>query len=201
LESKGNTHIEKILKFNQLIISKHMKKIFVLPFLIFFTSIAFAQRTTYKLFKVDTHGGYAIPSSADAYKGGVCLSIEPKFNITDNIAIGLKSEGAILASFDSYEDDYSTLSVVSSTLLTAEYYLGQKLVRPFFGGAAGLFRTIIIDSEDELEFIKGGRTFGFSPRAGLQISHFRLVAEYNLVKNANYLSIKLGTTFGGGKMK
>ncbi len=177
-----------------------MKKSFVIT-CILLISFSLVNAQTYKLFKVDTQGGYATPLSSDNYKGGFCLAIEPKFNITDNIAVGLKSEAAVLANFDSYADSYGKFSVVGSTLLTGEYYLGHKVVRPFFGVAAGLYRTIIIDSDVDFEYVGANRTFGFAPRAGLQIWHFRLVGELNLVKNANYFSLKFGTTWGGGKRK
>lgn len=177
------------------------KKISLIIALIFCNGLLVKAQSVYKLFKVDTQLGYATPISSDAYKGGFCLSIEPKFNITDNIAVGLKSEASVLANYNSYDDSYGKFSVVGSTLLTGEYYLGQKGVRPFLGIAAGLYRSIIIDSDVEYEYIGAERRFGFAPRLGLQIWHFRLVGELNMVKNANYLSVKIGTTWGGGKRK
>ena len=177
-----------------------MRKLFFTLITIFtINSFATAQAESYKAFKVDALIGYALPGSGIG--GGITLSIEPKYNLTDNIALGLQFGGSFFASGG------STLSLNLSEhyLLTGEYYFGDRKVRPFAGIGAGLYNVGSLESTTNSSGQATptgdiGSKFGFAPRVGLQINHFRLALEYNVVKNSNFLGIKIGTTFGGGDL-
>lgn len=184
-----------------------MKKgLFVLMILL--SSKVFAQSENYRAFKVDLMGGWAMPAGVGSTtKGGINFSIEPKYNITDNLALSYKYEGAILVSADVQGADGDNLvSLNTSHLVGAEYYFGDRTVRPFVGAGVGFYhpRYIRVDSElNSLDDLNAGRGFkaGFAPRAGLQIGHFRLAAEYNQVKNNSYWGFKMGFTLGGGRIE
>lgn len=177
-----------------------MKKILFFALFALVTTLSHAQSTTYRLFKVDFTTGYSKP--AGGLGGGFNLSLEPKFNLTDNIAVGVKIEGAALATINNYDDGDATVSALTSTLLTGEYYLGSRTVRPYVGVGAGFYRNRSVNTSYDLaDYNDRSRLLGFAPRAGLQIGHFRLGMEYNLVKDSNYFSAKLGTTFGGGRKR
>jgi outer membrane protein W len=176
-----------------------MKKILLTLITVFTVNVAInAQAENYGAFKVDVMLGYANPSSStDAVKGGLTFSIEPKYNLTDNIAVGLQLGSTILTSSNSAIG----ISALGNYSLTGEYYLTDNKVRPFAGLGAGLytFGDIEITSGGQTTKIPGGDSqFGFAPRAGLQIGHFRIAAEYNLVKDSNFLALKIGATIGGG---
>jgi len=54
--------------------------------------------------------------------------------------------------------------------------------------------------------LQAASKFGFAPRAGFELGHFRTALEYNIAGktgsiNNNYLSIKLGFFIGGGRNK
>lgn len=192
-----------------------MKKIIVLAALLAagFSS-SFAQ-LNYKAFKVDVGGLYAIPTGDDV-KAGVGFYVEPKYNITDHIAAGLKMEWAIMGAEEA-EGASIDISAIGSYQITGDYYFGTSKVRPFVGlglgiyslGTATISGTIegedyTFDTDTELDF---GNKFGFAPRAGILLGHFRLGLEYNVITgidseisdSKNYLAFKVGFEIGGGK--
>jgi outer membrane protein W len=176
-----------------------MKKVFLTLITIFaVNSFASAQAESYGAFKVDVMFGYANPASSTATaKGGITFSLEPKYNLTDNIAVGLQLGSTILTSSNSAVG----IAALGNYSLTGEYYFTENRVRPFAGIGAGLYKfgDIEITSGGQTQTISGGGSvFGFAPRAGLQIGHFRIAAEYNLVKDSNFLALKIGATIGGG---
>jgi hypothetical protein len=78
--------------------------------------------------------------------------------------------------------------------------LGKKQFGLTFGIGLGTYRAVVFNTNDFKEVgTSDKRVFGFAPRAGLQISHFRLGVEYNLVQDNNYFSVKIGTSIGGGR--
>ncbi|WP_338872085.1 outer membrane beta-barrel protein [Spirosoma sp. SC4-14] len=167
-----------------------------------------AQSQNFRPFKVDFLLGYATPNGNLSNlhgKGGVAISLEPKYNISDNLAIGLKGEVAaleVVSNSTSTSDEYSARTV-GSVIVTGEYSFGN-VVRPFLGAGLGIYNFGSVDvvtnsSNNSTQRVNGGSNFGFAPRIGLQIGHFRLAIEDNIVKDNNYLSFKAGVTFGGGR--
>lgn len=171
-----------------------MKKftIYSLGFLLSLISFnSFSQNVTYGRFKGDITAGYAYPFDR-ANKFGFAISFEPKYNITNNIAAGLRFEVPVFL-----EDGQGI--IVQSWAPAIEYYFGHAKFRPFVGALAGLYQEVNVgysDDDDDLPFEK--RSFaGGAVRAGFQIGSFRLEGAYNLVKDNNYLSVKFGGTIGG----
>lgn len=162
--------------------------------------VASTDGRVYRKFKVDVTLGYSrIMEDAIDVSYGFNFSVEPKYNVMDNLAVGLKLEAAGFILSD--DEDYLTLASLPSVSLTSEYYFGKKTVRPYVGISAGAYfpKTYVFD-EETITF-SGDAKFGFAPRAGVQIGHFRVGAEYNFVEDGNFLSIKLGASIGGGKKK
>src|SRR5215218_5321118 len=167
-----------------------------------------AQSTVFKPFKVDLAFGYAVPSGKGA-KGGILFAIEPKFAINDNITAGLRMEGAVMAQGqvdqESGELKSGSVKANASYLATGDYYFTTNTFRPFAGAGAGIYSVASADLNDETGDVKAGKKFGFMPRAGFEVGHFRTAIEYNFVAktgtiNNSYLGIKLGFFIGGGKM-
>ncbi|MCT4586195.1 MAG: outer membrane beta-barrel protein [Carboxylicivirga sp.] len=194
-----------------------MKKVLLLvAVLVAGMASANAQSENYKAFKVDLGLLYAVPGG-DGAKGGAGLYIEPKYNVTDNIALGLKMEWAAMTAGQIKTDAQGALTTSSfdaTTLgtyqLTGDYYFGDSKVRPFAGLGLGLYAmgTANWDVTQNSEALAAefGTKFGFSPRAGLLLGHFRLGLEYNIITgiedplpSRNYLSFKVGFEIGGGK--
>jgi hypothetical protein len=153
-----------------------------------------AQETIFKPFKVDVSFGYGIPGGKGA-KGGIIFAVEPKYAIKDEIAVGLRFEGAVLArtsigAFNSvngtFEEGSSKVSAAGSYLLTGDYYFSNEKFRPFAGVGLGLYRVAsaavsLTTNGEDASSVSGGNKFGGLIRAGFEAGHFRLGLEYNLI--------------------
>lgn len=192
-----------------------MKKQIVLGLVSFFmlTTIVSAQSESYKPWQVNITGGYAIPSGK-ATKAGITFNIEPQFNYTDNLSFGFRLGSALTlkAALDASGQEIGEFSVaaVGSYVATGSYYFQSEpgaSFRPFAGVGLG-FATAAGASVDYAdpnyaEDYTSKSGFAGLLRAGFDISHFRLNAEYNVNPktgrlNNNFIAINLGFYFGGG---
>lgn len=186
-----------------------MKKVLLVAALL--TSIALtakSQSENYRAFKFDIGFGYASPqtSTGDAVKGGFLFALQPHYRLSDQLAIGLRIEGAVLGHTELVtigNDLYSEVNytVQSSYTLTGKYYLLNGGFRPFIGIGAGAFlqSSINYNVYDETIVIPSKTRFGVVPEAGIEAGHFRLSADYNILpQKTGYLGIKVGFFFGGG---
>ncbi|MCK0160857.1 outer membrane beta-barrel protein [Allomuricauda sp. F6463D] len=187
-----------------------MKKIlFVFLLMLAVTQVSQAQEEGKFRFGLDL--GYTMPSGG----GGVLIAIEPKYNIADNMNIGLRLESAAMAK--NVGETEADLTASMSYIGTFDYYFnsGSSSFAPFLGGGVGYSTlgnlstsvdTELVDAEFEVD----GK-FGGLIRTGFEAGKFRLAATYNLIgktelfegaeiKNS-YFSISLGFYFGGGKWK
>ncbi|MDR1173006.1 MAG: hypothetical protein LBL24_11190 [Bacteroidales bacterium] len=193
-----------------------MKKVILSVVLICAALIVKAEE--YKPFRVDLGLGYAIPKGG----GGVLFSLEPKYSITPNITAGIRAEWAGMAKIKwelengVLKDNGDTeLKFSGSYLATGDYHFMTSKFRPFGGLGLGVYSTSGVEFSlndggnlDGNSDLGGGKTnFGFMLRAGFDISHCRLAAEYNFAgkdsfdKSCNYLSIKFSVYIGGGIVK
>ncbi|MFW5700817.1 MAG: hypothetical protein ACOCWM_03925 [Cyclobacteriaceae bacterium] len=188
-----------------------MKKILTLSLVLFITlTVANAQSENYKAFKVDLGALYGIGTD-ESYSAGIGFYLEPKYNVTDNIAVGLKWETAIIGGADALGESVS-ISAIGSYLITGDYYFGDSRVRPFAGLGTGLYALGAVDFDIDSGngsvdgSVDYGTKFGFAPRVGVLLGHFRLAAEYNIITgieeglaSRNYIAIKAGFEIGGGR--
>lgn len=153
--------------------------------------LARAQAPNYQPIRVDltVFGAYA-PSDATAW--GIGAALEPKFNVTDRLAVGLRFEGSGFVTqdvrVDSGGNDVSVSQgarAVSAYLAKADYYLTDAEARPFVGLGLGLYR---IGSASQS--VSGGAIvqsaaalsgFGFCPQVGVNLGGFRMAATYHVV--------------------
>lgn len=184
-----------------------MKKFFMTALSIGAVVFTNAQtEQTFKPFKVDIALGYAVPSGSGS-KGGALFAIEPKYALNDNLTVGLRLEAAATAqgTVVNGEMDQGNVKVSSSYLATADYFFNTNRFRPFVGAGAGIYSNASANlGAQSSEDVKSGSKFGFAPRAGFEIGHFRTALEYNVAGktatvNHNYLGIKLGFFIGGGR--
>jgi len=165
----------------------------------------------FKKFKVDISVGYASPSSSSnssqgsTFNGGALFAIEPKFAVIDPLAIGVRVEAAVIAHIDNNNNNSNNSNGKAnlSYLLTADYYFTKSSFRPFIGAGGGIYSTATIDSNtvnSNSSSVPYTSQFGFMARAGFELGHLRIGAEYNFVSNnASYLGLKIGICIGGGR--
>ena len=181
-----------------------MKNLFFLVLLcIGFNASTYAQAPSYTDFEWDIlRFGYVIPGG-DGVSGGLAISGEPRYNLTDNLSIGLRGEFALFGSGD--DSGNVDIGAAASYVLIGDYYFNTtSSKRPFAGFGIGSFDsgnvTITDGNGNETEF-SAGSGFGVVPRVGYEFGHLRLSAEYNLLFKegaSNYLGIHLGITLFGG---
>ena len=187
-----------------------MKKILFSTLMLGAVIFGNAQSTTFKPFKVDFALGYAVPGGSGA-KGGVLFAIEPKYGISDNITLGLRFEGAVMArATTNSTGEYvaGDIKASGSYLATGDYFFSTNKFRPFAGVGVGLFSSAAASVDSNGDIVEGASAnkFGAAPRAGFEFGHFRMAVEYNVAGktgpiNNNYLGIKLGFFAGGGRVK
>ena len=195
----------------------------VLPFVFALIAVS-ASAQEFKPFKFNISLGYARPSGSGA-AGGVLLSLEPKYGLSDRIDLGLRYELAAMARAFTIngEDAEGELKGSSSFVLTGTYLLSDNNFRPYVGVGAGLFSTastgVTVSGGQGTTNgdVAAGSKFDGLVRAGFKAGHFNLGIEYNLIpattgivsglsggtlnyESANsYLGIKFGFDIGGGR--
>ena len=151
--------------------------------ILFLCAVIISNAQTFKPFKVDISTGYAIPGGKGA-KGGILFAVEPKYAVIPNLSVGLRFEAAVMARGYSDQTGSNTevdVKAAGSYLATADYYLTENTVRPFAGAGVGIFSLASASADNSSGSVGAGSKFGGLVRAGVEISHFRLGVEYNLV--------------------
>jgi len=195
-----------------------MKKIILLALLTLAVANGYSQQKG--RIRVGLDLGY-VPTGGG---GGGMLSIEPKYNIKDNMNVGLRLGGAGIAK-DIQNDSNATsaeVSVNGSFVGTYDYYFhksgsGSSLA-PYIGAGVGYYSLANVKVDDtanssEISPAVSG-VMGGLIRGGLEWAGFRMGLEYNFIpdsdledlngvkvgtaKNA-YLGIHIGFFVGGGK--
>ncbi len=209
-----------------------MKKLlFIIVSLFFFVTVACAQKSRqFKKFKGDAAVGYALFNNNNgelALNRGFIFALEPRFAVKDNFTVGLRIETIYLGKNTSstttgvlIPDNY-TLKLYGGFVATADYYFNNNYsIRPFAGAGAGYYYTTTqSDLFEDATVITEDTKCGGMIRAGAEIKHLRLVAEYNMVPSCtityrnktgvivneeshnSYFSLKVGFCFGGGPRK
>ena len=156
-----------------------------------FVGATAANAQDYKPFKLGLGLGYTQPTDGG---GGVLFDIEPAYRINDDIAVGLRIESAAMAKVAGNSE--AKVSASGSYTVNGQYYLGDSKVRPYAGLGFGIYSIASADVSftqgSEGMSIGGGSKFGFYPRVGLDIGHFNINIDYNIVS-----TIKETYTFDG----
>lgn len=183
-----------------------MKKLMVLAITAFVFQMSNAQDTNariFKKFKVDVSLGYASPqeSGGSGTKAGVLFVVEPKYAVMDELSVGLRMEGAVMANVSS-DGESGNAKANYSYLATGDYYFSNNRFRPFVGAGTGIYTFASVDLNDDvnLDNIPVSSKFGFMARGGFEYGHLRLGLEYNFVGDKmGYLGVKIGAVIGGGR--
>lgn len=153
-----------------------------------------AQAPNYQPIRVDltVYGAHA---SADATSWGGGLALEPKFNLTDQLAVGLRLDAAAFVTQDvtvnAGTNDASVSQgarAVTTFLAKADYYLTTSAARPFVGLGLGFYRigagSQEVSSGASVTVVQSAqafRGFGLAPQVGVNFGGFRLAATYHAV--------------------
>jgi hypothetical protein len=122
---------------------------------------------------------------------GIGAVIEPKWNITDSIAAGIRVDGGVLFGGRIVPEGTTSIALGASaaTLLKGEFLLGDSGVRPFVGLGAGLYtlanQSVSASSEGAGVAQSGGRFYGIAPQLGLDFGGVRLGVTYNHILGAD----------------
>jgi len=158
---------------------------------------------TFKKFKVDVSLGYASPQvSGPGTKAGILFAIEPKYAVMNDLSVGIRMEGAVMANV-SKDGGSGNAKANYSYVATGDYYFSDKRFRPFLGAGAGIFTFASVDLNSDISGINDipvSSKFGFVTRGGFEYGHLRVGVEYNFVGDKmGYLGLKLGAVIGGGR--
>lgn len=186
-----------------------------------FIALAFTNVYSQKQggFRVGLDLGYTVPSNGG---GGILFSVEPKYNIKENMNIGLRI--GVAAMIRDIQDNGTTtsakVSANGSYVGTYDYYFNNsgKSFVPYIGGGAGYYSIANVEFDDTNDSgqvaIDATGKMGALVRGGFEWGKFRMGLEYNLVPKSNlqdmngnnlgtvsntYLGIHLGFYIGGGK--
>jgi hypothetical protein len=174
-------------------------------------SLAFAEN--YRPFRFDLGGLYGYWHAASGNGGGLVL--EPMFNLTDRLSIGLRQEMLFVRVHYQLSDAMGISQVFASWLQTSlmakgEFYLVKGTIRPFVSFAGGVY------ANPDGSHQAGGAHFGVAPQLGIEAGVARLSILYEAVLGAhatitkttngeatqgpavNYIAIELTFRIGGG---
>jgi len=199
------------------------KSMIVLAFLIFGISGLVNAQEKGK-FRVGLDLGYTVPMEGG---GGMMFYLEPKYNIQDNMNIGLRIGAAAMLRdivyYSNVDEGSAKVSANVSYVLTYDYYFkteGSNFA-PFVGGGLGWMRFASLEWEttadpEDFGFLATRSTIAPVIRAGFEASKFRLSLDYNFIPKSDlvnsqgnvigetgnaYLGIAIGFYVGGGKWR
>lgn len=194
-----------------------MKKIILLAVIALFFANGYSQKKGG--FRAGLDIGF-IPASGG---GGFLFSIEPKYNLADNMNVGLRI-GLVGISKD-VENNYdgttsAKLSASTSFVGTYDYYFHKSgsSFAPYVGAGIGYYslsNVAVEDTEDSGDTDPSvTAAIGVLLRGGFEWRKFRMGVEYNILPDSDmenidgdkigtakngYFGIHLGFFFGGGK--
>ena len=169
---------------------------------LFCTNISFAQESG------KWRGGIEI-GCLYPHKGafGFLGAVEAKYNLKNNMNIGLKTEATSFWKHENYDAKLLSFSI------TYDYYLhyANRQFAPFIGAGLGYYFCKANDWDYEPSGIlrKTNNPTGFI-RTGFEAGKFRTTLAYNWIrkpsenfdgKNNDYVSMSFGFYLGGGNWK
>lgn len=176
-----------------------MKKLVLLLAFSVVSLCTFAQ--DYKAFRWGLGLGYAAPGGGgEGAKGGVLLYTEPSYRVTDQIAVGLRFELAVMARVavsgtSSNSTAEAEVKANGSYTVNGQYYFGSSSFRPFAGAGFGVFALASATgtasangSGTATSEVAGGTKVGFYPRVGFDVGHFTMNLEYNIIPKTEGIS-------------
>lgn len=189
-----------------------MKKIITLSLILFLISnYSFAQSKNYQLFRMDiTPHVTNIPSKFGSWGGG--LAIDPKFNITDNIAVGLRLAETFFAARNGiYAGNSSSTVNLGVTFMTSyglvgEYFFTTNKFRPYAGLSFRKYSYVSLSESASTSnsnaaasiVVRAADKWGLEPELGLSFPGIRFSVSYNYLFGGNDIYVSDSATNSGG---
>ena len=149
--------------------------------------------------------GVAAPFNNDILKGGISFGGELRYNVLDNLSIGVGGEMVI---FNCQDFSATAARTVGSSFyfgISSDYYFSSNSrIRPFIGLGMGVSVNgdiTGVEDNEETEFHEGESGAVIVPRIGIEFNHVRIMTDFNIGMEEglnDYFGIKVGFTLGGG---
>jgi hypothetical protein len=141
----------------------------------------------YQIFRFDLHAIFPISHGTKGWGHGIAL--EPKFNVLDKLAVGLRTEAAVMGGGSVGPNSASvSLTAYTSLLAKVDYYFTHAPIRPFVALGLGLIYLASVSTATNLAGTSvsegAGTCFGLSPQAGIELGAFRLAVTYHAIIGA-----------------
>jgi hypothetical protein len=152
------------------------------------------------------HTGLAGLYGVGAGSYGFGAVVEPKWNITDSIAAGLRFDGGVSLGGKLAPEGTTSVSLGAgaATLAKGEFLLGSSGVRPFLGLGAGMYilanQSVSAGDSGAGVSQSGGRYFGVAPQLGIDFGGVRLAATYNHILGAD-VEVRQDVTVGDAQVE
>ena len=175
-----------------------MKSIFC--FLLLFSSLFSFGQEARKL-RAGLEIGMLRTAQGKPFGFGFTGAVELKYNLQDNMNVGLKTESMY------FQNNKSDDGRLRSFFMTYDYYFYKRnQFSPFIGTGLGYYFCVADYFVNEIKYNNPTCLF----RTGFEFWRFRTSLTYNLIrtnetiflnKNKDYVSLTIGCYFGGGKRK
>jgi len=180
-------------------------------FIIFFAMVGILNLTAQSPSYVDWEWdiikvGFVAPTGStaksDNINNGFSINTELRYNVRDDLSIGIAFEGAFFGT--DFDEDNADIDLSSSFIVAGDYYFNTtSATRGFAGLGLGTYSDgrLEIRNGNAEEVIEGESSFGIAPRVGFELGHGRLMAQYNYAFNketTDYFSVSLALTLWGG---
>lgn len=189
-----------------------MKNLLItLCFVLGFCSYSYSQATDYTMFEWDViRLGVSNPFGHDNLTGGPSIGGELRFNLTNEISLGLGSEYVFFNAnnLEGLEnDENATVDLSSYSYLAGDYYfIHDSSNRPFVGIGIGYTDigkiNIEIDgANDDVTYAIGESGAILLPRVGYELGHVRFLVNYHIGLNKglpDFICLKVALTLWGG---
>lgn len=183
--------------------TKLLKLNFVLGFLFLSSFSLFSQAPSYTNWEWDViRIGYSNASGLAPSRSGFLVETAVRYNISDALSIGY-AQGFSGYISDVVNDDFN-FDLISHNSLTSDYYFSTSSAKRAFAGASiGFYSQArsLARNEEITQVGNTQRTFGFSPRVGYELNHFRIMAEYHYTLKeevGNFFNLSFAATLWGG---
>lgn len=164
-----------------------------------FKTQAQTTRTTAHKIKIGFGGGVAVPHNNLRERAGALTYIEPTYDLTDVVTVGLRAEWLIFAKFGLDDGKSYERIFRGSYTLIGKYYLGTGKTRVFVGAGLGLYALSPVrynkPGEKNPNLFSGGTSLtaaetkvGFCPRIGIDFfDRFSLSVDYNFIPSSKVI--------------
>jgi hypothetical protein len=184
-----------------------MKSLKIMMALLLGWQAAFCQTAV----KVSGSLGYVSSFEGRGRQNGALIAIEPTYRVNDRAIVGLRFEEAFfgrgIGELKGVQVAGQRSSILSYNVFGQHYFLTGANINPFVGFGLGLYTMSSVKlNSDKYTGAGVGTTFGFFPRIGVEISRYRISADYNYITPSqvhnkgwvynSYLAVQVTYIFG-----